>query len=148
MLSVMKLFVLLAGLAGLAAGAQLADVKTVYLFPMRNGFDQILATRLLEGRVFQLTTDPKAADAVLTDRLGSAFEKTFDTHVLSLKDVEEGPRSTFSAGRGTLFLVSKSKQILWSTYQPPKDVSPKHLDRAARKSVEQLKKDLLPPAAH
>jgi hypothetical protein len=63
-------------LAG-APNAQIARVHTVYLLPMNNGFDQFLANRLTNLGVFQVVTDPKKADAVLTDRLGEAFESRF-----------------------------------------------------------------------
>ncbi len=53
---------------------QVARVHTVYLLPMTNGLDQYLANRLTNLGVFQVVADPKKADAVLTDRLGAAFE--------------------------------------------------------------------------
>jgi hypothetical protein len=54
--------------------AELAQVHQVYLLPMTNGMDQYLANRLTGLGVFQVVTDPKQADAVLTDQLGEAFE--------------------------------------------------------------------------
>ena len=60
--------------AGVCA-ASLAEVKSVYLFPMANGLDQYLAHRLTHDHIFQVVTDPKAADAVITDRLGEGFER-------------------------------------------------------------------------
>lgn len=60
--------------AGLRA-ASLQEVKSVYLFPMQYGLDQYLADRLTHDHVLQVVTDPKAADAVITDRLGDAFQE-------------------------------------------------------------------------
>src|ERR1700723_1478629 len=54
--------------------ASLAEVKSVYLFPMSNGLDQYLADRLTRDHVLQAVTDPKVADAVITDKLGQGFE--------------------------------------------------------------------------
>lgn len=59
--------------AGLRA-ASLAEVKMVYLFPMEHGLDQYLANRLTQGHILKVVTDPKVADAILTDKLGVAFE--------------------------------------------------------------------------
>jgi hypothetical protein len=61
-------------LPGGACAATLGEVKSVYLFPMSNGLDQYLADRLTRDHIFQVVTDPKAADAVLTDSLGAGFE--------------------------------------------------------------------------
>jgi hypothetical protein len=41
---------------------------------MSRGFDQYLANRLNGQHVFQIVTDPKLADAVLTDQIGEPFE--------------------------------------------------------------------------
>ena len=64
----------LAWLASASAG-DFRSVKTVYLLPMANGLDQYLASRLTSESVFQVVTDPKKADAVLTDHVGEGFEQ-------------------------------------------------------------------------
>jgi len=51
-----------------------ADVKTVYLLPMGNGLDQFLATHLVQKGFYRVVADPSKADAILTDRIGSALE--------------------------------------------------------------------------
>jgi hypothetical protein len=53
----------------------LHKVHTVYLLSMSNSMDQYLANRLTTEGVLQVVTDPNLADAVLTDRLGIAFEE-------------------------------------------------------------------------
>ncbi|HEX8984642.1 MAG TPA: hypothetical protein VF767_04400 [Bryobacteraceae bacterium] len=58
-----------------APNAQVARVRSVYLLPMTNGFDQYLANRLTNLGVFSVVTDPAKADAVLTDRIGEALQK-------------------------------------------------------------------------
>ena len=46
-------------------------------------------------------------------------------------------------GRGTIFLVDvKSRQILWSLFEKPKNSSPHELDHTAERIVKQLKQDL------
>jgi hypothetical protein len=48
-------------------------------------------------------------------------------------------------GRGTLFLVDvKSRQVLWSAFEKPKDSSPHELDHTAERVVKLLKEDLSP----
>src|SRR5215469_1736282 len=71
----MKWFALLLSCAaGLVFGSDLGAVKNVYLLKMSKGMDQYLANRLTNEHVFQIVTDPKLADAVLTDQIGEGFE--------------------------------------------------------------------------
>src|SRR5437762_7219070 len=57
-----------------AAHAEVFGVKTVYLLPMAGGLDQYLALKLTSGGVLQVVTDPKKADAILTDGIGARLE--------------------------------------------------------------------------
>src|SRR5215471_11480975 len=134
--------------ATLAFGTDLANVKNVYLLKMSKGLDQYLANRLTHERVFQIVTDPKLADAILTEQIGEGFEAKMDELFpppeppakAEKKDAEEqqsaaailgdtvnkltNPPSTLSRARGTVFLVdAKSKEVVWSTYEVPKDSS-------------------------
>ena len=61
-----------------AAHPQLKQVTAVYILAMGNGEDQFLANQLTSSGVFQVVTDPKKADAILTDRLGEPFEEKLD----------------------------------------------------------------------
>ncbi len=56
----------------------LAHVQRVYFLPMASSFDQYLANRLTVAGVFQVVTDPAAADAVFTDQLGEPFTARLD----------------------------------------------------------------------
>ncbi len=50
--------------------------------------------------------------------------------------------SSFSRGRGTIFLVdAKSKQVVWSVFQKPKNTSAATLEETAKKVVKQLEID-------
>ena len=168
-----RTIVLLAALACClwAANPELAQVQTVYLLPMSNGLDQYLAGRLTAAKIYQITTDPKRADAVLTDQVGGAFEERLtelyppppepEPEAKDAKDEKGGekkaedpsgrafkgdtgtPRSMFSRGRGNLFLVDlKSRRVLWSIYERPKSAIPDDLDRSSRRIVSELKKAL------
>jgi hypothetical protein len=73
-----RLALLLSCLAALASGAELSDVHTVYVLKMSKGLDQYLANRLTNEHVFQIVTDPKLADAVLTEHIGDSFQAKLD----------------------------------------------------------------------
>ena len=75
----MKRFLCLLPLAGaLACAADLAGVHTVYLLPMARGMDQYLANQLTSGHVFVVVTDPKLADAILTDHVTEGFQSQLE----------------------------------------------------------------------
>jgi hypothetical protein len=153
------------------AGAQMPAIHSVYLFPMGNGMDQYLASRITAEGVFQVVTDPKRAEAVFTDRLGEAFEQRMaglfpeapppapkpqaKEEKATEKDQEEevpaavteegGPPrvSSFARGKGNFFLVdTKSRAVLWSVYERPRNNTPDELNRTAKRIVERLTKAL------
>jgi outer membrane biosynthesis protein TonB len=75
MMKTMKRCLCLLPLAGaLACAADLASVHSVYLLPMARGMDQYLANQLTNAHVFQVVTDPKLADAILTDHVTEGFQ--------------------------------------------------------------------------
>jgi hypothetical protein len=150
--------------------ADLPDVRSVYLMPMARGLDQYLANRLTNERVFQVVADPKLADAVFSDRIGEAFQWQLETLLppepkpVEKEAKEEEPRgrelptetvnrlsnpslnSSFGRGKGTIFLVDlKSRQVVWSVFEPARGTAAADLDRTASAIVSRLKKDLAPP---
>jgi hypothetical protein len=78
----MKLFCALTTLAAtvLLAGVnpELHNVKHVYILAMTASMDQYLANQLAKAGIFDVVTDPKKADAIITDRVGEAFETKLD----------------------------------------------------------------------
>jgi hypothetical protein len=107
-----------------AAACLAQPPRSVYVLPMAGGLDQYLAAQLTHEKVLQVVADPKLADAVLTDRLGEAFERKLAQ--ISPRDDDEdssdAPRHTFqsSGAKGTVFLVdTKSRQVLWSDFEKP-----------------------------
>lgn len=156
----------LSSVALFAANPQLGNVKTVYLLPMMNGFDQYIANQLQQSGLYVVTTDPKSADAVMTDSLGPALERQWGklypppppppaddkdkeekgsstSGNLMKNEAEPTPISTFRRGRGNFFLVERGNRgVVWSTFERPKNMTPKELDKTARRIVEQLKKDV------
>ena len=165
----LSLFLLGATLLG---AADLASVRSVFVLPMAHGLDQYLANRLTNDHVFQVVTDAKRADAVLTDHVGEALQSRLEelfpppappkpepkadekdsasksgANSLEPSNKLEDIANTSSVGRskGTIFLVdTKSREVLWSSYDLPKDATSKELDRIASDIVSRIKKDLSP----
>jgi type IV secretory pathway VirB10-like protein len=51
--------------------------------------------------------------------------------------------SSFNRGRGNIFIVDrKSRNVIWSTYEPPKDSTPGELSKTADRVVKRLRDDL------
>lgn len=148
-----------------ASGADLNGIKTVYLLPMSAGLDQFLANRLTTGAILQVVTDPQKADAILTDRIGTAFEEKLD-ELYNVKPKNEDkaqdqdqdkdankarPPIDFSKpatmqplahGKGAIFLVDrKTRNVVWSTYALPKGNAPDEMNHLADKIAMRLEKD-------
>ena len=142
--------------------ADLGQVRSVYIMPMSGGYHQHLANRLIRLGLFQLVADPHRADAILTDRLGEGLEARLDVYDAASQKrdaaehkgeeaakgeskvtLAERPITTsLSGGKGTLFLVDrKSRRLLWSIFEKPKDVTAKQLDRSASRVAERIKSD-------
>jgi hypothetical protein len=73
-----RLLLLLSCSAALLGGAELSGVHTVYVLSMSKGLDQYLANRLANDHLFQVVTDPKRADAFLTDRIGETLQSKLE----------------------------------------------------------------------
>lgn len=140
----------------------LKNVKSVYLLPMMNGMDQYLANQIQRENLYVVTTDPAAADAILTDAIGPGFERKMselyphppppaaeeedeekEKATTESRDGAARPESTFRRGRGTVFLVERrTRNVVWSTYLKPKNSLPREMDKTAREVTARLKKDL------
>ena len=148
-----------------AVNPQLKQVNTVYILAMTGGMDQFLANQIAASGLFQVVTDPKKAEALITDRLGESFESKFielypppapPAPVIDeakqksddkKKDLDLGSGalrvSSGSRGKGNLFIVDrKSRSVLWSIFEPPKDSTPAELSKTAGRVVKRLKLDL------
>lgn len=145
------LFSLLLPLLLAGTNPNLLKVKSVYLLPMSNGMDQYLANQLRASGIYVVVSDPKAADGIFTDSLGPAFEKKMtelyppevDEEAEESRESGEGRVTVNRKGRGMVFLVERgSRHVVWSTYEPSKNTLPHHLDQAAKRITQRLKKDL------
>ena len=159
-----RLFLLLSCSGALLFGADSPAVHSVYVMPMSQGMDQFLANRLAGEHTFQVVSDPKLADAVLTDRIGAALNSSLDEIAPTAQPAAEVKKedndakkeplamnkldnpalsSTFGRGKGTFFLVNaKSREVLWSTFELPKNSTASQLDRTASDIVSRLMHDL------
>jgi len=165
MKSIKLLLFLLAGWPPALCGANLDDVHTVYVLPMTHGLEQYLANNLTKEHVFVIVTDPKKADAVLTDHVDAGLQQKLDTllappppepkpgeksdapkgSIFEPANKIENPAETSSVGRsrGMVFLVgTNSRQVLWSIYELPRSSTSKELDRTASDIVSRLRKDM------
>ena len=142
------------------AHAEAFGVKTVYLLPMANGLDQYLALQLTSGGVLQVVTDPKKADAILTDGIGARLEDSLsalygeagkEKNEKKDDDKSSGKAGTdtfahpamrpLSGGHGVVFLVNRTtRDVLWSTYERTKNTQPDELKHAAKNIVNRLAK--------
>ena len=142
----MKLLLFAAAALTLSA-ADLGEIKAVYVLPMSNGLDQYLAMKLTSDHVVQVVTDPKKADAVLTDKIGRSFEERLDELFGAREKAEDSaPRmQPVTSGHGAIFLVDrKSRDVIWSTFERPKSAMPDDLNRTADKIAKRLEKDRKP----
>ncbi len=167
----MKLFCALALVAvslPAAVNPQLKQVNTVYILGMSGGLDQFLANQLTSSGVLQVVTDPQKADAILTDRIGEPLEAKLKELYPpppppepEKKDEDAGKdasskdrgadlgvgaarvTSSFNRGKGNLFLVDrKSRAVLWSVYELPKNTTPGEMTKVAKRIVKQLGNDV------
>jgi hypothetical protein len=104
-----------------------------------------------EARMTELLPPPPAADpepkADKPEKGDKADKEEPSTAALLAEAAGKVPSmtstSSFGRAKGTLFLVdAKSKEVLWSTYNPSKDATSKEMDRTANDIVSRLKKDL------
>jgi hypothetical protein len=165
MKSIKLLLLLLLSFTAAVSAADLGNVHTVYVLPMAHGLEQYLANVLTAEHLFVIVTDPKMADAVLTDHVGAGLQEKIDTLLAPpIAPAKEGEKedapkgsimepanklsnpadnSSMSRSRGMVFLVgTKSREVFWSVYELPKDTSSKELDRIASVIVSRLKKDM------
>lgn len=155
-------YLLLLTFAAASLSAQTAGMRQVYLLPMAGGLDQYLADWLTRGHVMQVVTDPKAADVILTDRIGSAFEaklaelyppppppqkdddKDKDKDEKAAKKEGGSGAATHhdfrpTGARGTIFLVdTKSHLVVWSDHERPVEATDRRLNRQAERIVRKL----------
>ncbi|MEW5977492.1 MAG: hypothetical protein AB1898_17000 [Acidobacteriota bacterium] len=124
---------------GVPAQASLADVRIIYVVPMRQNMDQLLTSELVKWGHYQVTINPRQADAFLSDNTLVSIQEW-------LKQ-EAGARRTSSRLRGTAFLIDvRSEKVIWSTSKKPSGSFLSGGDKSNRELaaeiVDQLREDL------
>jgi len=145
----MKTFVLSLFVVG-GVFAQNAGMRSVYVFPMAGGLDQYLASWIAKEHVLQVTTDPQAADLVLTDQINDKLaKKLLELHPVEVPDSDDdatdksagqkGMEFHGGRGKGTVFLVdAKSRAVVWSEARKPVDATAVKLSGEAKRITKSL----------
>jgi hypothetical protein len=112
--------------------------------------------------VLLVVTDPQKADVILSDRIGAGLDEKLDelyggkpapakSNAASKSDNAGKSDNDFSKpssqpishARGTVFLIDrKTRNVVWSLYERPKNTSPDELNHVAEKIAGKLSKDL------
>jgi hypothetical protein len=122
--------------------------RTVYILEMANGLDQHLANRFTAGRAMWVVLEPGAADAVLTESLDDSFWLWLARNYTPPAQAQPGGSGSASRREpsvnprhpGMVFLVDpRTRVVLWSTWEKPKNSSPAELENSASRIASQLK---------
>jgi|SRR5579863_5932915 hypothetical protein len=116
--------------------------------------DAIITDRLgepFEAKLKELYPPP-APPAPVKDAKDAKDDKDSKTAPADKKEKDDKDKTdtggvtrvgSFNRGRGNIFIVDrKSKNVVWSTYDRPKDTTPGELSKTAERVVKRLKDDL------
>ncbi len=120
--------------------------------------DAVIADRVgqaLQAQLEIISPTPKSPEQIEAEKAAKEAAKDKDVEkdtsvIEALRETAgklESPaqNSAFGRSRGNVFLVeTKSRLVLWSTYDPPKTNAARDLDRTASDIVARLKKDMMP----
>lgn len=86
-------------------------------------------------------TEKEKKDAKLSARERAQAEAVEEANRLNAEQKNATPVSTFSRGRGNVYLVDiASEQVIWSNFDRPKNSRPDTLDEKAKRVVSVLEK--------
>jgi hypothetical protein len=88
---------------------------------------------------------PASSQQAASQPTGPASSQSGSTLITETVNKLSNPASSssFGRGKGTIFLVDrKSKEVIWSVYEPPKGSTGQFLDKGALDIVSRLKRDL------
>ena len=122
-----------------SSSSALNGVRTIYVIPMKDRFEHFLTNELVRWGHFEVTLNPRQADALLSD--------TTEVDIKSLMTADAKIRKTTARTRGTAFLIDlKTERVLWSAAKNPSDSiflgGMKSTRELAEEIVGQLKKDM------
>ena len=67
----------------------LSSVQTIYVLPMGSGMDQFVAHQVARYGLYQVTSDPRQAEAFLSDFVGTTFETRVDDLLTAAREKAE-----------------------------------------------------------
>jgi hypothetical protein len=87
--------------------------------------------------------EPPKAEPAKEESKDAAAAKGERPSIGDVKEETTARVSTWGRGKGTIFLVDrKSRAVVWSTYEKPKNTSAGELNRTAGRIVDRLKEEL------
>ena len=122
-----------------SSSSALSGVRTIYVIPMKDRFEHFLTNELVKWGHFEVTINPRQADALLSD--------TTEVDIKNLMTTDAKIRKTTARTRGTAFLIDlKTERVLWSAAKKPSESfflgGVKSVRELAEEIVGQLKKDM------
>ena len=122
-----------------SSSSALNGVRTIYVIPMKDRLEHFLTNELVKWGHFEVTINPRQADALLSD--------TTEVDIKNLMTTEDKIRKTTARTRGTAFLIDlKTERVLWSAAKKPSESfflgGVKSTRELAEEIVGQLKKDM------
>jgi hypothetical protein len=119
----------------------LDGVRTIYVIPMKDRLEHFLTNELVNWGHFEVTLNPRQADALLSD--------TTDVDIKQLMATDAKIRKTTARTRGTAFLIDlKTERVIWSVAKKPSESfwtgGTKSVRELAEEMMGQLKKDMQP----
>jgi len=112
-------------------------VQTIYVVPMRNKMEFYLAREITKWGRFQVTLNPKNADALLADSPNLKVQDILQSTATGIRPTGITP--------GTLFLISSRREkILWATNEKTTSLNP----LAGPKTIEKLAEGIIGKLRH
>jgi hypothetical protein len=112
-------------------------VQTIYVIPMRNKMEFYLAREITKWGRFQVTLNPKNADALLADSPNLKVQDILQSAATGIRPTGISP--------GTIFLISSRREkILWATNEKTTSLNP----LAGTKTIEKLAEGIIGKLRH
>jgi len=117
----------------------LESIRSVYVVPMKDRLEHFLINELVKWGHFEVTLNPRQADALLSD--------TTEVDIKQLMTPDVKIRKTQARTRGTAFLIDlKTERVVWSVAKKPSESlflgGVKSSSELAVEIVGQLRKDM------
>jgi len=121
-----------------------ATAELVFTDRLGPAFEQRMEELYAPAKPGEPEGEKKISAAEKEKKSTSAKKESVDDPLAALSASPPPVRvSSFGRGKGNLFLVDvKSRQVVWSAFEPAKSSRPAELDKTAERLVSRLKKSL------